>query len=1115
MIYLLIIKLIDRRTKRLQAILFCSLVLLSGSSLFAQDPGNPNGYLKGYYKTIKGEDFGYHSPQPNVTTSMLIRSTEKSAYAEWETEPVPQDLRSGDAKFILVAAIDVNKENPHKWEMFVNGKKEFTISSPEDGTKKRYSWSGPDGYRLDFNVTTTDQFGDQHGYMILTAPEGRYEKGKPLTLKVEGESANSQTWFMIFKYGMQPDLNIVEEQAVTREGNNQFQQVRVEYIYMGEATDAVISSGDLKTDVRLDFGYNAIRAKLPVVKSAQTFPVSISLKKNKQLLASKNFTLVPVVPRTIHLLHHSHVDIGYTHVQDDVKQIQWLNIENAVKLASETQNYPEGERFKWNSEVMWPIESYLREQSPEKVKIVKDAISKGWIELDAFYANTLTELCSSAELVRLTADARRIAAECGTTPKAAMISDIPGWSWGIVPVLAKSGVRYLSLGTNSGDRIGNTIKEWGDRPFWWVSPSGEEKILCWIHQKGYSFFHTGLKYDELKFRLDEGKIFAYMNELYNNNYPYEIVALRYNIGSDNGPTDPTLSDAVKAWNIKYVTPTIKIMTVSESFSEFEKRYGDRIPSVSGAFTGYWEDGAASTALETSWNRKAASEINSAGTMTVMNNNTGNDVVKTSDAWRNVLLYDEHTWGSWNSISDPENPFTLSQWANKRQFAVDALKQANDLLSSASGEKDNIPSGKISRIEVINTHSWEITDMVSIPASMNITGTKITGSDGKIIPSQRLSSGEVVFIAVNIPAFGSRIYSLEKESNAPEGSNGSSDLIENDLFRLKINDTTGSAESLVFKKRDIELVDRSKLAGLNTYIYVEGRMPLRRYYSDGAESEITEKGPVTTVMKVTATGHGSKGITSYYQLINGLEKVVVVCVIDKEKIYTPEGVHLAFPFNVPAGVIHIALGYGIYRPEADQIRGACKNYFTPEKWVDISDQNYGITWITDDAPVMEIGDVTTDANAYGWVQEVKPSQTILSYVMNNYWGTNYKAGQEGKASFRYVIHPHGLFVSADAERLAAQESEPLLVIPASADKKEISSLFTVKSSGVQVTSLVPEPDGCIIHFFNAGGSPSVIDLAWREMPKEVFRCDFDGNRIGDFINGEAVPAWGIRTIRVRR
>jgi hypothetical protein len=696
-----------------------------------------------------------------------------------------------------------------------------------------------------------------------------------------------------------------------------------------------------------------------------------------------------------------------------------------------------------------------------------------------------------------------------------MISDIPGWSWGIVPVLARSGVRYLSLGTNNGDRIGSTIKEWGDRPFWWVSPSGEEKVLCWIHQKGYSFFHTGLKYDELKFRLDEGKIFSYMNELYNNSYPYDIVPLRYNIGSDNGPTDPTISDAVKAWNEKYVTPKVKIMTVSESFSEFENRYGDQIPSVSGAFTGYWEDGAASTALETSWNRQAASDLNSAGTLSAMNSNRGFDQVKTDDAWRNVLLYDEHTWGSWNSISDPENPFTLSQWANKRQFAVDALKQSGDLLKAATILK-KIPSGnQISKIEIINTHSWEVTDLVKIPASLNIAGTYITSPEGKMVPSQKLSSGELVFVAKNVPPFGSKIYTLESEALSASGPYKKSDVIENDLFRLRINDTTGAAESLVYRTRNIELVDRSKLSGLNNYIYVAGRMPLSRFSSNDAKYEVTDSGCVTIILKVTATGKGSKGITSFYQIINGLDKVVVTSEIDKEKVYSPEAVLVGFPFNVPGGVMHIDLGYGMYRPDADQLKGACRNYFTPEKWVDITSQDYGVTFITNDAPLIEIGDITTDANSYGWIQEVKPSQTILSYVMNNYWGTNYKAAQEGKVTFRYVIHPHGMFISSDAERLAAQESEPLIVTPALREQQGSAPLLKIKSQGIQVTSLVPLTDGYLVHIFNAGGSPDVIDIELRDTPKDVYFCDFDGNKTEDYINGIAIPAWGIRTIRVRK
>jgi alpha-mannosidase len=273
--------------------------------------------------------------------------------------------------------------------------------------------------------------------------------------------------------------------------------------------------------------------------------------------------------------------------------------------------------------------------------------------------------------------------------------------------------------------------------------------------------------------------------------------------------------------------------------------------------------------------------------------------------------------------------------------------------------------------------------------------------------------------------------------------------------------------------------------------------------------------VTSILKVSTIARGSKRITNYYQLINGLQKVVIRSEIDKEKVYTPEGVHLGFPFNVPSGVMHIDLGYGIYRPEADQLKAACKNYFTPEKWVDISNQNYGVTFVTNDAPVIEIGEITTDANAVGWLSSVKPSQTIYSYVMNNYWGTNYKATQEGIVSFRYSIHPHGMFISSNSERIASQESEPLLVAPAADNARESSSLFNLKSPGMVVTALVSQEDGYLIRLFNAGGNPTLLDIEWRDKPADVYFSDFDGNKTGNYTTGEMIPAWGIRTLRVRR
>ena len=51
-----------------------------------------------------------------------------------------------------------------------------------------------------------------------------------------------------------------------------------------------------------------------------------------------------------------------------------------------------------------------------------------------------------------------------------MISDVPGYTWGIVSAMAQAGVKYFSIGPNYRDRIGRTMSTWEDKPFYWIGP---------------------------------------------------------------------------------------------------------------------------------------------------------------------------------------------------------------------------------------------------------------------------------------------------------------------------------------------------------------------------------------------------------------------------------------------------------------------------------------------------------------------------------------------------------------------------------------------------------------------------------------------------------------------
>ena len=70
-----------------------------------------------------------------------------------------------------------------------------------------------------------------------------------------------------------------------------------------------------------------------------------------------------------------------------------------------------------------------------------------------------------------------------------MISDVPGYTWGLVTAMAQAGIKYFSPAPNYFDRIGDILQKCEDKPFYWISPSGKEKVLVWIPYKGYALSH--------------------------------------------------------------------------------------------------------------------------------------------------------------------------------------------------------------------------------------------------------------------------------------------------------------------------------------------------------------------------------------------------------------------------------------------------------------------------------------------------------------------------------------------------------------------------------------------------------------------------------------------------
>ena len=1124
------------RSRAAGAALALTIALAAGLPAPASSSDAP--WLNGWAKSISGETIGYHSPYPDATSALLVRATDGTMAVEWETVPVPADFAGPEATFVLLAGLATQK-GAHRFTLSADGEELLAFRTSDDASRRDWDVGGKDGVSLAFKTTLVDQFQELFGFMFLKLPKSRLHPGRPVRLRIGSESGASRDWVMVFQYDLKSGFNAYEEQALVRRRASLMQSVRVEISHVAPPAEAAVSlDGGPPTVLRLETGYNAVY--LPVEAVTAEKDIEIRLEIGGRPAGRRTVRLAPVVKREIYLLPHSHVDIGYSDLQVVIEKNHWKYIEQAIELARRTADYPPGARFKWNTEVLWPAETYLRQASPEKRAAFLEAVRKGWIGLQALLANELTGLCSPEELFRLTEFSRALGREAGVPVPSAMITDIPSYSWSVVPALARSGVRYLSSGpnympnlTDGGDRIGGALKAWGDKPFYWISPSGEDRILFWMAGRGYSWFH-GLNMGSLSLQ-NRQPIFDYMKTLADAGYPYAMVQVRYTTGGDNGPPDPNLSDFVKAWNEEYESPRFVIATSQEMFEEFERRYGGALPSVKGDFTPYWEDGAASTARETGMNRASAARLVQAETLWSMIDPAPFPAAAFTEAWRQALLWDEHTWGAADSISDPDGANAVTQWAYKQAFALEADKRSRELFEAALGARPASAGGAssgaaASAVDIFNTNSWDMTDVVLLSRTLSAAGDRVTDDAGRPVPSQRLTSGELAVLAARVPAFGAKRCSIApgRPEAVPAGSEvrAAGEALASAELSLRLDPASGavaSLKSLAGSAAAIEFVDSSS-PGLNAYLYVPGKDPKGARGVSSARISVLDAGPLVASLLVESNAPGANGLRREVRICAGSDRVDFLDTLDKSKVRDKESVHIAFPFKIADGAVRLDLGWGTIRPDADQIAGSCRDFFCVQNSADISGPRGGVTWVSLDAPLVEVGAMTDespgDKNLRAWRASVGPSQTLYSYALNNYWHTNYKADQAGPIPLRYSIRLHGAYDPDEAAKFGLERSRPLVAAAAGPSAaagpgtRAAKPLFGLATDGLIATSLRPSLDGrgWILRLYNPSDRAREGRLA---AGGAVSRSDAEESR-GEPVTGPIrLAPFEIATLRIDR
>ena len=1066
-------------------------------------------YLNGYREEISGQTITYHSSHPDVEDALLCRVNREADSIAWRSDTLPVSYPGDYYRFVWLSGLERigwgNATHPHNFTFFVNGVKWFSFTNRKDSSAPKWTVTGPEGAELSFESHFTDKFGDLFGMMFLKLPKNKFQSGNPLIFSVRGEDADSPEWYMAFKYRFSFVPGIRVEPALIRQNKSVSGLLRISLDDLDEGRSIEISSSQFPTlKENLHIGGNIFFVPVDGVTGEKTQPLKFS---GPGMELSSSVVLKPVKHRDIYLLSHTHNDIGYTDLQPNVEKKQWWNLEEALRLIDKTKEYPADSKYKWNMEILWPLESYLQQATQEKRDQVITAIRNGSIGLNALFVNPLTGLATAPEMGHFTDYARRFTRDYGIPITTAAVSDVPGFTWGMVPMLAQSGVKYFASAPNNGDRIGYIIEQLGDKPFYWNSQSGKEKILFWVAGSSYSSFHEGSLGN-----LGPEKIMKLVRRLDQQGYPYEMYYLPYTLG-DNGSPDSTLSDVVRDWNEKYVTPHLVISTHREMFEKFEEQYGKTLPTLKGDLTPYWEDGAASTAFETALNRHVVDHLTESEALWSRCKPESFPDSAFYSAWREVVLWDEHTWGADKSVTDPDDPGVIGQWNIKKGYVLRADSLSGVLRGKVIGRPG--PGKRRTAIDVFNTNSWPRTDMIFLSKEQSGIGDRVTDVNGKQIPSQRLRTGELAVLVRDVPPISAMRIFVQRGKAWSEGdvNDSGSDRLENKFLILKVDDKTGAISSIIWKERVTELVDTSRGTMLNRYIYIPGTDPDSARYLSNVSVSRKESGKLVSSLVIRGEAPGCRNFSTELRIYAGLPRVDIIDDLDKMAVRTKEGVHFAFPFLIPEGRVRYDVADAVVEPEKDQLPGSCENFFSVASWVDVSNDRFGVSLSTPDVPLIEIGRITAEAP---WMKSISPSQRIYSYAMNNYWHTNYKADQSGPVRFRYSILAHGGFDPVDAVKFGMERRQPLIAAVVDASRPTLSSLFTLDPSSVVVESVRPLDSGhsWLLSLYNPASADANVRISWKG-GGDVGVCVSDlSGRLGDSIGREfTLPAHDAMIVRV--
>ena len=641
---------------------------------------------------------------------------------------------------------------------------------------------------------------------------------------------------------------------------------------------------------------------VPEVTAERTFTVSVETPQGGAV--RRDITVPPQRKWTVHLVHHSHFDYGYTDPQATVMEHQLRYIDAALDLIRQTDEWDDDAKFRWNVEVTYPLARWLATRPKSAIDEFVARVKEGRIEVHALPFSMHTEVYSIDELAWGFKFSEQLRTDYGIEIVTAIQSDVPGATVGLLNLMTSSGVKYFSVAHNYAGRSA-PYAEGGQelsRPFWWKGADGE-RVLVWHADTphGVAYMEGVLLGLGESAELTSGLLPEYLKGLAERPYPYgdkafgwhdlpdgmtvtkqpyphDFLTLRMQNGfADNAPPSLAISEVVRDWNATWAFPKLRMATSREFFAEAAERGGDTIKEFEGDWTDWWVDGVGSGARPLGLNRRAQATVRTATTLHALAgaNSPTNAAVELDRVYEDIALFDEHTWGSanpWANQLDNVDSGEL-QWRRKSSFAYEGYDRAEEMLDAglrAYASDYGQASGVEASLLVFNPSGWARTDLVRVfvPAERIEAGKRISvvnAATGRTVPYDAAPQGHpgfrakgiwLTFTAADVPPVGfTRFDVVSGGDPARTREIANPFTLSSRFYTVTVDERSGFIASIVDRDTGRELVDDAAPFGFNEYVY-------DRYATAPNFNHLSGR-----VQDVDLSLHGSRSVAGHASLLS--------------------------------------------------------------------------------------------------------------------------------------------------------------------------------------------------------------------------------------------------------